>query len=93
MREKDIEMALVREVRKRDGLALKFISPGIDGVPDRIALMKHGKIGFIELKAPGEKMRPLQEKRKSQLEELGFLVFCVDSIEKIQEVLDAIQST
>ena len=93
MREKDIEMALVREAKKRDGMALKFVSPGMSGVPDRIVLLRHGKIGFVELKAPGGKMRPLQEKRKRQLEELGFLVFCVDSNEGVKEVLDAIQGS
>ena len=91
MREKVVEVALVRAVQRRDGLALKFVSPGVDGVPDRIVLLPNGRIGFVELKAPGQKMRPLQEKRKRQLEGLGFLVFCVDSVEQIEEVLHEIQ--
>lgn len=93
MREKIIESALVNEVKKRHGLALKLISPGFDGMPDRMILFKDGRVGFVELKAPGQKMRPLQEKRKRQLEMLGFLVFCVDGIDQIEEVLNAIQST
>ena len=91
VREKVVEVALVRAVQRRDGLALKFVSPGVDGVPDRIVLLPNGRIGFVELKAPGQKMRPLQEKRKRQLEGLGFLVFCVDSVEQIEEVLHEIQ--
>ena len=75
------------------GICAKWVSPGIDGVPDRIVLFPGGRIGFVELKAPGKKMRPLQKKRKRQLESLGFLVFCVDGIEQIEEVLNAIQST
>lgn len=93
MRERVIEAALVKATKKRYGMALKFVSPGFDGVPDRIVLLPNGKIGFIELKAPGERMRKLQEKRKSQLEALGFLVFCVDSKEKVEVVLNAIQTT
>lgn len=93
MREKIIESALVRKVRQRDGLALKLTSPGLNGVPDRIVLLPDGRIGFVETKAPGQKMRALQEKRKRQLEGLGFLVFCVDDIKQIEEVLHAIQST
>ncbi len=93
MREKRIESALVKAVKEKHGLALKLVSPGFDGVPDRLILLGNGRIGFVELKAPGQKMRPLQEKRKRQLEALGFLVFCVDGIDQIEEVLHAIQST
>lgn len=93
MREKTIEAALVRAVQKKDGLCFKFVSPGMDGVPDRMILLPGGKIAFTELKAPGEKMRPLQEKRKRQLEQLGFQVFCVDGIEQIGGILDAIQTS
>lgn len=92
MREKEIEAALRKAAKKRDGMAFKFVSPGLSGVPDRLVLLPMGRIGFIELKAPGKKMRKLQEKRKSQLEALGFLVFCLDSKEEVEVVLDAIQS-
>jgi hypothetical protein len=69
------------------GIALKFVSPGMAGVPDRIVLLPKAKITFVELKAPGKKMRPLQIKRKSQLEELGFLVYCIDSLEAIDDFI------
>lgn len=92
MREKEVEAALVRAAKKRNGVALKFVSPGLSGVPDRLVLLPDGKIGFIELKSLGKKMRLLQEKRKSQLERLGFLVFCLDSKEEVEVMLDAIQA-
>lgn len=92
MREKEIEAALRMAAKKRNGMAFKFVSPGLSGVPDRLVLLPRGRIGFIELKAPGKKLRKLQEKRKSQLEALGFLVFCIDSKEEVEVVLDAIQS-
>ena len=92
MRETEVERALVKATKERGGKAYKFVSPGVDGVPDRIIVLPHGKIGFIETKRPGEKMRALQEKRKRQLRELGFLVFCVDRIEQIGGVLDEIQA-
>ena len=93
MRESEIEKALTLEVKKRGGLALKFISPGMSGVPDRLIMMEGGRIAFIELKAYGKKMRPLQIKRKRQLEALGFLVYCIDNKEQIGGVLDEICST
>lgn len=92
MKEREVEASLVKAVKNRNGLALKFVSPGFSGVPDRIVLLRGGHIGFVELKRPGEKMRVLQEKRKRQLEELGFSVFTVDRKEEIGGVLDEIQS-
>lgn len=90
MNEKFIEKKLVEAVKKMGGLAPKFVSPGLDGVPDRIVLLPHGVLAFIELKAPGKKMRPLQVRRKRQLEQLGFSVYCVDSLEQIKTVLQEI---
>ncbi len=91
--EKDIEKALVKEVKLRRGMACKLVCPGIDGMPDRLILFKSGRIGFCELKKPGEKPRALQLKRKAQLEALGFKVFLVDSKDQIGGVLSEIQST
>lgn len=54
--------------------------------------MPNGKIAFVELKAPGKEMRPLQVYRKSQLEKLSFDVYCIDGVEQIMEVLNEIQS-
>ena len=91
--ERDIEQKFVKAVKARGGLAPKFVSPGFDGVPDRIVLLPHGRIAFIELKAKGRKMRPLQVRRKRQLESLGFSVYCIDSPEQIGGILDEIQSS
>ena len=91
MREKTIEAKLVQAVRTKGGLALKFTSPGFDGVPDRLVLFFSGKAAFVELKAPGKQMRPLQRKRRKQLEALGFPVFCVDSMEQIQTAIEALK--
>lgn len=89
--EKHLEQILTKEVKKRGGLAVKFVSPNLAGVPDRIILMENGQMAFAELKAPGKKLRPLQIKRKAQLESLGFKVYCIDSKEQIGGILDAIE--
>ena len=93
MREKTVESKLVKAVKSMGGLAPKFISPGLDGVPDRLVLLPGGKMAFIELKAPGKELRPLQVRRKRQLEALGFSVYCVSSTEQIGGVLNEIQSS
>lgn len=93
MRESTIERKLYNEVKAHGGMALKFVSPTLDGVPDRIVLLPKGKMAFIELKAPGKPLRPLQARRKRQLEALGFLVFKVDHIEQIGGIIDEILSS
>lgn len=85
--EKHLEEILCKGIKEHGGMALKFVSPGMAGVPDRIVLMRSGKAIFVELKAPGKKMRPLQIKRKKQLEALGFKVYCIDSFKKVEEFI------
>ena len=91
--ERNIEKLLVDEVKNRGGLALKLISPGFSGAPDRIILIKYGHIGFVEVKAKGKKPRKLQIKRHQQLRELGFKTYVLDDALQIGEILDDIQST
>lgn len=93
MREVKVEQALAAAVKKRRGLCLKFTSPGVDGVPDRIVMLPHGKLAFIELKAPGKVLRPLQEHRVKQLRALGQQVYVIDNKEMIGGILDEIQAT
>lgn len=91
MLESVIEGRLRQEAKKRGGMALKFVSPGMNGEPDRIVLMPGGKLAFVELKAPGKIPRALQEKRIGQLRKLGFSVYVLDGTERIGGILDEIQ--
>ena len=91
MREKEIEKQLVREVKLRGGICPKFTSPGFDGMPDRLVILPHGRIGFVEVKAPGEKPRPLQLARHRLLTSLGVRVFVLDDPESIGGILDEIE--
>ena len=84
--EKDIEQALIGEIRKAGGLCLKFVSPGWSGAPDRICILPGGRVTFVELKTPGKQPRPLQVKRLSQLAELGCRTFVVDDAEKARQL-------
>ena len=93
MRESTIERKLVTEVKKRGGIAVKFVSPGLAGVPDRLVLFPGGTLAFVELKAPGKSLRPLQHKRVKQIAALGFKVYVVDNKEMIGGVLDEIQTS
>ena len=90
MLEKQIKKKLVDAVKAADGMCLKFVSPGMDGMPDRLVLMPGGCMAFVETKAPGKKPRLLQRYRHMQLRALGFQVFVVDAPEQIGEVLHAV---
>lgn len=67
MREREIEAWIKGEVEKLGGLWLKFVSPGNDGVPDRVAIFPDGRTVFVELKtAHGQ----LSEAQKYQIRRL-----------------------
>ena len=90
MREKTIEKKLVQAVKAAGGIAPKFVSPGFDGMPDRIVLLPGGHIGFVEVKATGEKPRQLQLARHRLLRGLGFKVYVLDDEQQIGGILDEI---
>ena len=91
-RESVVEREFVKAVRKAGGLAYKLTSQTANGLPDRLVLFFPAKTVFVELKAPGKMLRPLQRKRRSQLMDLGFPVLCVDRLEQIKPVIKAILS-
>ena len=92
MSEKEVEKKLVREVKLRGGICPKFTSPGFDGMPDRLVILPCGRLGFVEVKAPGEKPRPLQLARHRLLTSLGVKVFVLDDPGQIGGILDGIQT-
>ena len=92
MQEKTIERKLTLMVKKQGGICPKFVSPGFDGMPDRIVLLPGGNMAFVEVKAPGKKPRALQPSRHTLLQKLGFRVFVLDAEEQIGGILDEIQT-
>ena len=91
MREKVIEQRLVKEVKARGGICPKFVSPGFDGMPDRLVILPKGHLAFVEIKAPGEEPRPLQVSRHKLLKRLDVRVFVLDCPEDIGGILDEIE--
>ena len=87
MREKTIEQKLVRATKAAGGIAPKFVSPGFDGMPDRLIILPGGRIGFVEVKAPGKKPRPLQISRHDLLRRLGCRVYVLDDTGQIETIL------
>ncbi len=90
MRESEIEKKITQAVKARKGLCIKWIST-TNGWPDRIVLFPAGRVGFIEVKAPGRKPRPLQESRHRLLRKMGFKVYVIDGEGQIGSVLDELE--
>lgn len=82
--ERQIERRFVNAVRERGGLALKFVSPGRVGVPDRIVLLPGGTCIFAEMKAPGGRLRRSQKAVKAEIERYGFEYSVIASYEEVE---------
>ena len=90
VRECAVEKEFVKAVRQAGGIAYKLTSQTANGLPDRLVLFFPAKAAFVELKAPGKMLRPLQRKRRSQLMNLGFPVLCIDRLSQIKPVINTI---
>ncbi len=96
--EKEIERYFKAQLEKRGAIVFKFVSPGQAGVPDRMVLLPGGRVVFAEMKAPGQKPRPLQRAVFARMERAGHRVYVIDSkaaVKKfIEEVMpDGVHST
>ena len=96
MRERDVERHLVTAAAAVGGLAVKHVSPGRSGDPDRLIAIptptcptcgRGCAVGLLELKAPGEQPRPLQRARILEWESLGVQVGFADTKSRVDEFL------
>ena len=90
--EKRLETRLKREAEHLGGMYLKFSPQGTNGMPDRLILFPVDLLYFTEIKAPGKKLRPLQAKRKQQLERMGFKVYVIDSFKAIEDFIQEVKN-
>lgn len=84
--EKKTERYLAERLRGLGGRAVKFVSPGWAGVPDRVCLCR-GKVVFVELKSEGEKPRAIQRARHAELKKMGFAVYVCDTRASVDEMI------
>lgn len=85
MRERDIEKILTTEVRRLGGRAYKWVSPGNDGVPDRIVVFPGRPPIFTELKTDTGKLSALQTVQIKRLRDLGQTVEVVKGIDGVSQ--------
>jgi len=92
MLESQIERYFCSKVKRLGGLAVKLSPAGTAGMPDRLVLLPGGRVVFVELKAPGKKMRLLQRRRADRFQKMGFEVVCLDSRQVVDRFLDVVFS-
>lgn len=86
--EKLIERKLVEKCTENGILCIKLLTYQFIGLPDRMCLLPGGLVVFVELKTTGEKPRKIQISVHNKLRKLGFRVEVIDSVEKVQELID-----
>lgn len=85
--EKKIEQRLVKKIKEKGGLCLKWVSPSMTGVPDRLVIYK-GKITPVELKDPKGKLSARQEFMISVLLNQGVLTHVLMSEEDVDHFVE-----
>jgi len=85
--ERDLEGYFARQCKKKGLMTLKLNVHFARGWPDRIVVLKDGKVMWVELKRPGGKLSPLQVKVHEQLGKLGHFVQVINSKEGINNAL------
>ena len=95
MRESTIEQYLVDRVKAKGGEVRKVKWIGRRGAPDRLVMLPPVKLMvdfpprtiWVELKAPGEKAKPHQQREHDRMRAMGQHVVVIDSIEGVEELL------
>ena len=89
--EKVIERKLVEAVKANGGMCIKLLCDNLLGLPDRMVLMPHSKIAFVELKTTGQKPRRIQVFMHNKLRNLGFRVEVIDTVEGVNNFINSIK--
>ena len=88
-REKDVEQRLVKKIKARGGLCLKWTSPGTTGVPDRLVFFQ-GRVIPVELKSSSGVLSARQTLVISQLLTCGVQTLVLSSFEEVDEFVDSL---
>lgn len=84
------ESAIEREFRKYvtdlGGKCFKFVSPGNKGVADRLITL-NGVVSFLELKATGETLDPLQDYFQREMKKQKVPCGWADNIEDAKKFI------
>lgn len=88
-RENKVEKYLDSEVKRLGGLTRKWVSPGRDGVPDRIVIID-GTVWFVEVKTVDGTLSMVQGREHARLREAGAQVITVFGEEGVDDYVRTI---
>lgn len=89
IREAKVERYLDQCVRSIGGLTRKWVSPGVDGVPDRIVIAG-GKVWFVEVKTSDGVLSDAQKREHIRLRDAGANVTTVYGHAGVDEFIERI---
>lgn len=87
-------LAFAKREAKRLGLRFVRLAqmPGVEaGWPDSFVLGEGGKVLWLELKAPGKPLRPLQSHRRKEIEDRGGLYAKGDSEDSVRQAMKGLK--
>lgn len=87
--EKKIEQRLVKKVKEKGGLCLKWVSPSMTGVPDRL-VFHNSKVIPVELKDPKGKLSARQELMIKELQARGVQTHVLSSEQQVDEFVNSL---
>lgn len=90
--EETIEIYLKKKAEAKKFLCYKFVSPGHNGVPDRV-IIGNGLTVFVETKAPDGKLRKIQEHRIKEMKKNGAIVYVAYTREQVDEIIETIENS
>lgn len=91
MTESQIEKWLGKQLRMMGCLYYKFVSPGTDGVPDRIIITPDGAIVFVELKTTDGKLSRMQQYQIGRIRKHNCIVWVSHGIEDARQLVEVVR--
>ena len=91
MTEASIEKRLVDGVKNLGGMCLKFVSPSMAGVPDRLIITATGEVIFVELKTEVGRLSKIQKLVIGEMRKRGADVRVVKGLAEVKQLLAEIE--
>lgn len=88
--ESAIERKLGREIKKLGGMCIKFKSPTMDGVPDRLIFLPWRRLYLVETKSATGDPSPLQLIVHKMFAAIGWPVYIVSNDQELNDFIEEV---